>query len=247
MRDCESSKMTTKDEHEKSQGSSVVCAIHQPNFFPWLGYFDKIRQADVFVILDNVDYPKSGSSMGSWTNRVKVAIQGKPAWIRCPVKRQQGIQKIADVQIDQSQRWQDKLLRTLEMNYAKATNYPKAMTLLEPLIRFSTESLVEFNLNAIVDIKDYLGINCEFVTQSSLGINSRASELLTDLSEAVGASVYLCGGGASGYQDDSLFEARGLTLRYQQFAPEPYGDFESWLPGLSVIDWLMKDGSASGR
>ena len=68
-----------------------VCAIHQPNFFPWLGYFEKIKRADVFVFLDHVHYPKSGNSMGSWTNRVKINISAHAKWISCPVVREHGI------------------------------------------------------------------------------------------------------------------------------------------------------------
>jgi hypothetical protein len=71
-----------------------LCAIHQPNFFPWLGYFDKINRADVFVFLDQVAYPKSGSSMGSWCNRVKINIAGVASWISCPVVREHGPQSI---------------------------------------------------------------------------------------------------------------------------------------------------------
>ena len=63
----------------------ILVAIHQPNFFPWLGYFDKIRRADFFILLDDVQYPKTGA--GSWSNRVKVMINGEGRWLTAPVDR----------------------------------------------------------------------------------------------------------------------------------------------------------------
>jgi hypothetical protein len=66
----------------------ALVTIHQPNFFPWLGYFDKIRQSDIFIFLDAVDYPRAGSGgMGSGVNRVRVAIQGEARWVTCPLRR----------------------------------------------------------------------------------------------------------------------------------------------------------------
>src|SRR5688572_16171324 len=117
-----------------------ICAIHQPNFFPWLGYFDKIRRADVFVFLDNVAYPKSGSGAGSWVNRVRIAIDGAPTWVGCPIRREHGTQLIREVRIDDRQPWRKKLLRTLEVNYGRARNYVSVMPVLEKLIRFETDS-----------------------------------------------------------------------------------------------------------
>jgi hypothetical protein len=216
-----------------------VCAIHQPNFFPWLGYFDKIRRADVFVFLDDVAYPKSGSGMGSWTNRVRIAIDGKPAWVRCPLRREHGTQPIRAVRIDDSQPWRRKLLRTLELNYGRSPGYVAAIDLLKPLIENSRDALADFNMNAIETIATALGLRCEFVRQSQLGVEGQATQLLIGLAKATGADTYLCGGGADGYQEDELFPAHGVRLVYQDFKAAPYGAPERFHPGLSVIDYLM--------
>ena len=101
----------------------TTVAIHQPNFFPWLGYFDKIRRADVFVFLDRVDYPKSGKSMSSWTNRVKILVQGEPAWVAARVEREHGPQPIDGVRLKASDPWRAKLDKTIRMNYTRASSF----------------------------------------------------------------------------------------------------------------------------
>lgn len=218
---------------------SIICAIHQPNFFPWLGYFDKIRRVDAFVFLDDVDYPKSGSGMGSWTNRVKLNIQGRATWVGCPIKRQPGSFAIRAAQIDDSQPWRTKMLRTIEMNYKKAPNYANTMDILELLIKYPTDNLTEFNINAIQYIAQLLGLSCNYRRQSALGIVGQGTELLIAITKACNADTYLCGGGAIGYQEDSLFAPNKLNLIYQNFIAKAYGPLSRYLPGLSIIDFLM--------
>ena len=72
-----------------------VVAIHQPNFFPWLGYFDKIARSDVFIFLDDVQFPKTG---GVWSNRVKILIGGEARWSTAPIDRSfTGTRKICEM------------------------------------------------------------------------------------------------------------------------------------------------------
>jgi len=221
---------------------SGLVAIHQPNFFPWLGYFDKIRRADVFIFMDAVDYPRSGSGgMGSWVNRVKLNIQGEARWVTCPLKRMEMGNPISAAQIDDGQPWRAKLLKTLAANYGKAAHYREAVTFLEPLILAKEERLSRFNEAVIRMIADRLKIRARFVRQSELVFEGRATELLVSLVKAVGGDAYLAGGGAGGYQEDQMFSAAGLDLVHQNFEQKAYGTGQ-FLPGLSVIDYLMHDG-----
>lgn len=217
----------------------IVCAIHQPNFFPWLGYFDKIRQADCFVFMDDVAYPKSGSGSGTWCNRVQLNIQGKPAWVGCPVRREPGVQPIWTVRMDNNQPWRKKLLKTLEFNYGRSPYYTEAMQILAPLIAYETDNLADFNIHAIQALCQVLSLKTRFIRQSELQADGKATMLLINLVKAAGANAYLCGGGAQGYQEDGLFPQHHIQLIYQQFKPQPYGNPQRFLPGLSIIDFLM--------
>ena len=217
-----------------------VCAIHQPNFFPWLGYFNKMERADVFVFLDDVAYPKSGSGAGSFSNRVKVMLSNQPGWLGCPVKRESGSQKIKNVTIDESKPWRKKALKSLMFNYIKTNNYNYIYPLLEELIHYPTTNLCEFNINAITRVKNLLNIPCTLVKQSSLDVNGTSTELLINITKSVGAKTYLCGNGARGYQDDEKILSSGLMLARQGYTPEAYHSHSEFIPGLSIIDFLMK-------
>lgn len=220
-----------------------LVAIHQPNFFPWLGYFDKIRKADAFVFLDRVDYPRAGSgSMGSWCNRVRLAVQGQAQWVSCPVLRMPLGSPIAHARIDDRQPWQTKLLKTLEANYRRAPQYKPTLDFLEPLIRSAETNLADFNIAAIQAIAARLGLSTRFVRQSELAYSGSATDLLVSIVAAAGGNAYLAGGGATGYQQDQLFGEHGQALVPQGFIPAPYGDEARFLPGLSVVDYLMWDG-----
>jgi hypothetical protein len=214
-----------------------LVAIHQPNFFPWLGYFDKIARADVFVFLDGVGFPR-----GSWVNRVRLNIQGEARWITCPVKRATLAGQIAGVEIDDTKDWRTKLLKTLDANYRRAPNFDFAMRLVEPLVRNSESELAAFNINAITTIAGALGIVTRFLRQSDLNVSGAASEMLVSVVQAAGGTAYLMGGGASGYHDNAAFAEAGVGVQAQAFHALPYGPPEHFLPGLSVIDYLMYDG-----
>lgn len=225
------------------RGERIV-ALHQPNFFPWLGYFDKIVRADVFVVLDDVQFSKTG---GTWSNRVQLLTGGQARWLTLPIVRTyHGVRLIREMEIDNRQPWRRKLLQTLRSNYARATFFNAVFPQIADLVANETPSLLEFNLHVLTSLCRLMDIDpTKLVLASSLQVTSRATDRLVDAVRAVGGTTYLCGGGAAGYQDDDAFTQAGLRLTYQNFAHPSYsqGDYgDPFVAGLSCIDALMHCG-----
>ncbi len=228
----------------------MIAAIHQPNFFPWLGFFNKIVRCDIFVLLDHVQFPKQGA--GSYVNRVKILVQGKPAWITAPVDRTfKGVQPINRMAIKQGGNWQTKVIRTIDFNYAKAPFYHEVRDFLVDLIEGPADGLSAYNHRNILAISERLGVDRQkFILSSSLDIPGSATEMLAEVTKAVGADGYMCGSGAPlHYQQDEIFEREGLKLVYQDFHHPEYPQLkaEDFQKGLSVIDVLMNTGFEGTR
>jgi RimJ/RimL family protein N-acetyltransferase len=198
-----------------------LVAIHQPNFFPWLGYFDKLARADTFVLLDTVEFSK-----GSRSNRVEVLVGGEPRWITAPLRRATLSGPIHDVLIDETRDWRAKVIKTLRQNYPRAD----ALPFVEELVGYDSERLAAYNEHAIRRLAETLGHTTTIVLASDLDVEGRATGLLVDIVRAVGGTAYLAGGGAESYQQDERFGAHGIDLIPQDFdAPH----------GLSIIHALL--------
>ena len=61
----------------------MIVSIHQPNYLPWLGYFDKIIKSDIFVIFDDVQYPRG--KKGFFGNRNQIKTNNGKMWLTVPV------------------------------------------------------------------------------------------------------------------------------------------------------------------
>lgn len=225
-----------------------LVAIHQPSFLPWLGYFDKILRSDIFVILDNVQFQKTG---GTWSNRVKILVSGSPQWITIPVKRNyNGFRNINEMKIDETKPWRDKLLRSIEINYKKTPFFNEVFPVLNELLLYRNDDLTAFNLNIIYKFCDLLGIQKDkIVVASKLKCESSSTELLISIVKSLKANAYMCGGGAFKYQDDKLFEQEGIKLVYQNFQYPVYSQFNTKIfeTGLSVLDVFMNCGFGETR
>jgi WbqC-like protein family len=226
----------------------TVVAIHQPNFLPWLGFFDKLARADAFVLLDDAQFPRT--SKGTWINRVKLLVGGKEQWATVPIVRAAGSAlPINEVRIDDAQPWRKKLLRTIELNYRRASAFEEVFPLVEELLTTPSDRIADFNERNMRRIADALGLDTSKVLRSSdLEAEGQSTDLLIALTLAAGGTAYMPGGDAYLYQEDEKFAAQGVELAAQRFEHPAYSQIvEPFVPGLSIVDALLNCGIQGTR
>lgn len=225
-----------------------IIAIHQPNFFPWLGYFSKIARSDTFIFLDDVQFPKKG---GSWSNRVQLLIGGRSLWVTAAIDRKyQGLREIREMCFRENDIWREKIIKSIEANYIKHPFYEETMSIIKPLLENEDDDIAEYNIRAVTDISNELGLTkCKMLRSSDFDIADASTERLCKLTQIVGGNVYLCGGGADSYQDDDLFSKYGVDLLYQDFKHPTYPQRgqKDLVAGLSIIDVAMNVGWGAVR
>lgn len=228
----------------------TVVSAHQPNFLPYLGFFDKMRQSDVFVIRDEVQFVER-----DYHHRNRIRIDGfcsgepQSKWIRVPVNKE--MKEIRDIRIkksvkDKSVPWNIFMLRQIRANYQKAPFFRKYYPDLEAILLTEREKLVTLNMEIIEFIRGCLNIDTQIVYASELkcGKTHDASEDLIRIAQAINADVYLSGRGGAAYMKEDLFQKAGIELQYQKFAHPVYRQrYPGFVRNLASIDALFNVGN----
>jgi len=214
-------------------------AIHQPNYLPWIGFFQKMSLADIFVILDTVQFSKD-----SYTQRTKIRTKEGWIWLTIPVERKFYFRPINEVYLPQNDKWMKKHKMAIISNYAKSIFFDKKF-----IDEYSCNNefikLQEFNEFGISYLKNKFEIESEVIRASELRLDKKlkSTELLIEIVKRVGGDVYISGMGGKKYLEEEKFEKEGIEIRYFEFKPFEYpqrwGGFE---PYMSAIDLLFNVG-----
>jgi hypothetical protein len=219
----------------------VKVAIHQPQYLPWLGYLAKWAAADVFVLLDTVQYEKNG-----WQNRNRIKTADGPKWLTIPVHAPLGT-PIREVTVDASQPWPQRHLRAVEHAYGRAPHWAAHADALKRLYAAPSERLAPIAAASAEWLARAVGITVPCRLASSLGVDDPdPTARLVALCRAVGGDTYLAGGHGARYMDGKRFAEAGIRVLSQAYTHPVYaqqhGDF---VPFLSALDLLLSHGDAS--
>ena len=226
----------------------MLVAIHQPNFLPWLGYFDRMVQADLFVLLDHVQFERR-----NYQNRTLIRLEDEARWLTVPVVQLSQKEKIVDKRVDNpagdaARWWGPNSFNTLRYAYRKAPHFDLYAPRLREIFERRWEKLVDLNIATLEFAREALGIATPMIRSSTLDAEGQRSELLLDICRKVGATAFLGGmGGSRGYLDKEAFAAASMGVVWQDFRHPEYAQCgeKPFIPGLSVLDLLFNHGPAS--
>jgi len=216
-----------------------MISIQQPEYFPWIGFIDKILSVDYTVFLDNVQFKKQ-----YFENRNKIRSSQGWQWIRTPVlTKGKFTQRIMDVEIDNTQKWQSKLSRQIQQAYSKTPYWNAGKDIIDLICAKQYHSLVEFNMVIILFFLRKLEIEHKYCMASSLHTTTHGSSLVLEICQKMNSDSYLSGRDGRNYLDADRFMAEGIHVHYQDFHHPTYqqahGEF---IPEMSALDMYFNCG-----
>ncbi|MBI1223991.1 MAG: hypothetical protein GC192_02025 [Bacteroidetes bacterium] len=216
-------------------------AIHQPNYFPWLGYFHKIYACDTFVFLDNVEHSKRYPTRR--TRIRKAANDESFEWLTIPLKKHSDFELIKNLEVDKKQDWSSKHLNILVNRYNKTPYFKEIIEKLEELFLTvkSTSHLAEINIILIVTIMEWLDIERNLCCSSNLEILNSEKNKNIEIVRALNGTCYLSGIGGSNYQMPSDFSQYSIELRYIDFKLQQHKTYQPFI-GNTILDILFRYG-----
>jgi hypothetical protein len=220
--------------------------ISQPTYLPWMGYFQIMKEADVYVFLDNVQFEQR-----SWQSRNRIKSVEKFVWLSIPTHHNNQ-SRINEVEIDNSKPWNRQHLNAIKTSYGKARYFNDYSSFFKSVYELKWTNLELLNIHLIKYFASQLGLSPLFVKASKLGLEGKRTSLLLDICKMFGADRYVSSIGAKDYMEadgaKEIFMNEGIKVEFMKIKlfkyPQLFGEF---IPELSVIDLLLNCGPAFSK
>jgi hypothetical protein len=209
----------------------MILAAHQPNYLPNLSFFNKMKEADLFVIVTNIQFEKHEG----WQQRHKIPSPNKDLWLTVPVMGSQN-QLIKDVRINNLVHWRNKHYKSLELFYKKKNgNY--LLPQFSEIYQKEWERLVDINVAVILQIKEILGITTPVILDED--VSGVKHTLLINICKKYGADTFLSGLGAKSYLDDDRLKEMEKNGVVNKFVTKQIGSKYPY----STVHYLLENGA----
>lgn len=211
-----------------------MIAVMQPYIFPYLGYYQLVSLADVFVLYDDVNFIKGG-----YINRNNILVDGAAQRFTLPVPGASSNKKIYELSFSPDTK---KILKTISQAYSKAPFYSDVYPLIEMVLQSEDRSIAAVCQVGIKSVFDYLGVDKEVIKTTGLIYDRAANPIdrLIEITKSFDDSVYVNSIGGQTLYDKGYFADRGVALKFLKMKSVQYTQAEGeFISNLSMIDVLM--------
>jgi hypothetical protein len=213
-------------------------ALMQPYFFPYIGYFELIKNVDLFIFYDDAAFSKNG-----WYNRNRILSPAKDfEYIRASIKKASLGTSVRDIMLSDPQGDRDRSLSVLNI-YNASRNYKEVKSIVSETYLSAGNSLSEIAVLSVINSCKFLeiGTSFDFSSQINYNRNATAADKVLQICAAVGATHYVNLSGGKHLYDHQLFIKHGIQLLFTEESNFVYGyDGLPSVPNLSIVDVMMR-------
>jgi hypothetical protein len=220
----------------------MIVAIHQIQFMPGLRFFSKMKDCDLFVFLDDVQYEKR-----EYQNRNKIKTTDGWQYLTLPVLTKGRFeQNINEVLINKDINWRDEHLKKIRLNYARSAFFNEYYPEIEKIYAKDHKRLIDISLDLIYFFRKALSLTTPYKFSSAFDIKTKSTERLIDICKALKADKYLSGFGAKSYLDENKFKENKIEIIWQDFKIKKYNQlYGDFIENMSVLDLIFNEGKNS--
>lgn len=223
----------------------MFISMHQPDYLPWLGYFNKIAVSESFIFFDTADFSKWGFHE---RNKIKTAT----GWIylTVPVPKQSHFVPLKDTLLSSDQAWARKHWRSMVSAYNRAPYFKDHGPFFENLYATidTFQTLADLNIAIITYMSEAFGLSAKLSRASEYRYDPslKSTEAVLAVIKQAGATAFLAGPSGKKYLNQPRFKEEGIELLFQDYHAPDYSQLHPpFIPGLSAVDLLFNEGPKS--
>ena len=192
----------------------IKIGINQPHYLPWRLYYERIKEVDLHVVLDDVQFEKN-----SLVNRNRICkLKQDPFYLTIPLDTKGKFGDLAINKISSSKtiNWRRKHINSIKSNLFKFSKDQDFLMQIIDEINCERSYPDFFKLLVELDklILKKLKINTPIIFSSDLNIKNKKSEMIVEICKSLGANIYLSGPGGVEYLNKLEFSRNNIKIEY---------------------------------
>ncbi len=221
----------------------MVVSIHQPNYIPWLGFFNKILLSDTYVVFDDVQFPRGKD----YANRNQIKTNNGKMWLTVPVIGKSDLKPWNQIEINKNG-WINKHLSNIESFYKKTPYFNEYYPEIKNIYLKDHNLLIDLTLDLIKHFLKILDKEVKIVLSSDIKTDLKGLDKILYILKNLNATKYISGDGdgSKRYIDEKLFSDQGIELVWQNYKHPIYKQqFNEFISYMSILDLLFNEGPNS--